>query len=66
VIPIANPAEFANAAIELLLNDERWQLASKAAIARVERYYDEVDMIGRYQSVYLDAIDRNSAMTEAS
>ena len=52
VVPIASPKEFAEAAIELLLNDDEWQKASNAAIKRVETYYDERDMISRYRAIY--------------
>lgn len=52
VVPISDPAAFADAAIELLSDREAWLSASRTAIARVETYYDEVDMIARYQGVY--------------
>ena len=52
IVPIADPEAFASAAIELLSNDGAWRSASKAAIKRVEAYYDEVDMIQRYRDVY--------------
>lgn len=52
VVPIADPAAFADAAIHLLSDREAWRSASRAAVARVETYYDEVDMIARYQRVY--------------
>jgi glycosyltransferase involved in cell wall biosynthesis len=52
VVPIADPAAFADAAIYLLSDRDAWQRASRAAIARVETFYDEVDMISRYQAVY--------------
>ena len=57
VVPIADPAAFADAALALLSDPERWQSASRAAIARVETFYDEVDMIARYQSVYEQQIN---------
>lgn len=61
VVPIADPAAFADAAIELLSDREAWRQASRAAIKRVETYYDEVDMIKRYQGVYEARIrDANS------
>jgi len=52
VVPIADPSEFAKAAIELLQNPDVWHAASEAAIQRVETYYDDVRMIGRYRDVY--------------
>ncbi len=52
VVPIADPAAFADAAIALLSDPDAWKRASRAAVARVETFYDEVDMIARYQAVY--------------
>lgn len=52
VVPIANPAAFAEAAVALLSDEQRWARASKAAIQRVETYYDDVEMIRRYRDVY--------------
>ena len=41
----------------LLLRDEsRWQAASQSGIARVERYYTDDLMFGRYRSVYETAL----------
>ncbi|ASJ70563.1 GT4 family glycosyltransferase PelF [Granulosicoccus antarcticus] len=57
VVPIADPAAFADAAIALLSDREAWLQASRSAIARVECYYDEVDMISRYQTVYENQIN---------
>ncbi len=56
VVPIANPARFAEAAIELLSNPAAWGRARDAAIARVETYYDDQDMILHYRNVYQDAL----------
>lgn len=52
VVPISDPAAFAEAAIALLSDQQAWQQASRSAIARVEAYYDEDDMIARYRAVY--------------
>ncbi len=52
VVPIADPAAFASAAIELLQDKDKWSAASAAAIQRVETYYDEVTMIERYRDMY--------------
>lgn len=52
VVPIADPAAFASAAVALLSDSKAWHRASAAAIARVEAYYDEDEMIERYQRVY--------------
>ncbi|MDB4224010.1 GT4 family glycosyltransferase PelF [Granulosicoccus sp.] len=60
VVPIADPAAFANAAVALLSDTDAWRSASRAAIARVEAYYDEDEMIDRYQHVYEQEIATNS------
>ena len=52
VVPIANPDETAAAAIALLSDPQRWQAASRAAIARVERYYDQKRMFDEYRQLY--------------
>ncbi|MBX2838483.1 MAG: GT4 family glycosyltransferase PelF [Gammaproteobacteria bacterium] len=66
VVPIANPAAFATSAIDLLLDRTLWQESSKSAIARVEKYYDQADMIGRYRSVYMGAFNGANSWKEAS
>lgn len=52
VVPIADPSAFAHAAVALLSDGEAWQRASMAARTRVETYYDEKDMIARYNDAY--------------
>ncbi len=52
IVPISNPSLFAEAAIELLTNREKWCKARDAAIKRVETFYDDRDMIRRYHDVY--------------
>lgn len=66
VVPIANPSEFAEAAIELLNDTAKWRAARDAAIKRVETYYDEKDMIRRYESIYRAQIDVNDPLAKAS
>jgi len=66
VVPIANPAEFADAAIALLNSEDAWRSASNAAIKRVETYYDEKDMIGRYRRIYRNQLDAEQSLREAS
>ena len=56
VVPIANPAAFAEAVIPLLTDTNKWQSARDAGIARVEKYYNDADMLERYHSIYLDQI----------
>jgi polysaccharide biosynthesis protein PelF len=52
VVRIADPDALAQAAISLLSDPERWQAASQAAIARVETYYAQEAMFGRYRYLY--------------
>jgi len=65
VVPIANPAAFAEAVIPLLTDDDKWREARDAGIARVEKYYDEKDMLERYHSIYLDQIASASKLKQA-
>lgn len=69
IVPIADPAAFAQAAVQLLSDDAAWRSASDAAILRVEKYYDEVDMIERYRQVYQNQMDvavNESSQTKAA
>jgi len=66
VVPIANPSEFAEAAIDLLSNEDHWRSARDAAVKRVETYYDEKDMIRRYRNIYQSQIDINNPVSKAS
>lgn len=52
IVRIADPEALANAALELLTDAEAWQQASRAAIRRVENYYTQDLMFGRYRSLY--------------
>jgi glycosyltransferase involved in cell wall biosynthesis len=67
VVPIANPALFADEVIKLLDDEDNWRRASRAAVTRVEKYYDEKDMLIRYRDIYDDNIDqsRRSTMPKA-
>jgi len=66
VVPIANPSEFAEAAISLLCDADEWRVASDAAIARVEAYYDEKDMIRRYAEIYQTQLDLVNPVSKVS
>ncbi len=66
VVPIANPAEFADAAITLLRDEDIWRNARDAAITRVETYYDEKDMIRRYADIYQTQLDFSTSVSKAS
>jgi glycosyltransferase involved in cell wall biosynthesis len=56
VVNIANPQALADAAVALLCNEDRWLAASRSGIARVERYYTDDLMFGRYRRVYEQAL----------
>ena len=66
IVPIADPAAFADAVFGLLSDSERWLQASAVAIARVEALYDEKDMIHRYESVYQNHIELSADNFESS
>jgi polysaccharide biosynthesis protein PelF len=57
VVGIANPQQFADAAVELL-EPENWYAAQAAGIARVEKYYTDTMMFGRYRAIYEKALNR--------
>ena len=63
VVPIADPAAFADAAIALLGDVGAWRAARDAGIRRVERHYDQRDMVARYRDAWLDGIARSRAPT---
>ncbi len=52
VVPIADPAQFARAALALLDDDARWRAAQQAGLARVRRYYTKAQMTDRYAALY--------------
>ncbi len=60
IVGIADPQALADAAIALLGDQERWQSASQAGIARVERYYTDDLMFGHYREVYQQALGRHA------
>ncbi len=56
VVNIADPQALADAAIGLLTDPIAWHSASRAGIARVERYYTDDLMFGHYRRVYETAL----------
>ena len=52
VVPIANPAAFAQAVVALLNDDARWLTAQQAGLARVRRYYTKAQMTDSYRALY--------------
>lgn len=63
IVPISNPTLFAEAAIDLLTDREKWCKARDAAIERVETFYDDRDMIRRYRDVYEKYLQSGTAAT---
>ncbi|OED38418.1 hypothetical protein AB833_19760 [Chromatiales bacterium (ex Bugula neritina AB1)] len=59
IVPISNPRLFAEAALLLLMDPDKWREARDAAIARVEQYYDAQDMLSHYRAIYTDNITRS-------
>jgi len=58
VVPIADPQKLADASLSLLNDPVAWHAASRAAIARVERYYTDTLMFDRYRKVYEGAFQK--------
>ena len=56
VVNIADPQALADAALALLTDHAAWHAASRAGIARVERYYTDEQMFGHYRRVYESAL----------
>jgi len=52
VVPIANPAALADAAIALLTDAPRWEAAQRAGLERAMRYYTRPQMVERYRGIY--------------
>lgn len=61
VVKIADPQALADAALGLLGNAAAWTAASRAGIARVERYYTDDLMFGAYRRVYERALAAGGA-----
>lgn len=57
VVGIANPEALADASLELLTDAQKWQEASMAGIARVERYYTDKLLFERYRQIYDNALE---------
>lgn len=64
VVPIAQPQQLADAALQLLGDGARWQAASRAAMERVERYYTDRLMFDRYRRVYEQAMSHNPGASQ--
>lgn len=57
VVPIADPDATAQAALRLLTNNERWLVAQRVGLERVERFYTHNMMFDKYRDIYAAAIE---------
>ncbi|MCU9057128.1 GT4 family glycosyltransferase PelF [Pseudomonas aeruginosa] len=57
VVAIADPQATWRAILALLRNPQRWQAAQAVGLQRVERYYTEALMLGRYRGLYREATE---------
>lgn len=65
VVGIADPEALGQAIADLLIDPEKWHAASQAGIKRVEKYYTQDMMFGKYQKIYDDALEAGRAISEA-
>lgn len=52
IVPINNPQALAEACLKLFSDRSGWDSAQAAAIARVERFYDQQQMLAEYRTMY--------------
>ena len=63
VVRIADPEALAQAALALLTDPKAWRRAQQAGIERVEKYYTQEMMFGRYRDLYEWAVETGRAGT---
>lgn len=61
VVRIADPQALGSAVADLLADARRWQAASAAGIARVERFYTQKMMFDLYRELYADCMAQADA-----
>ncbi len=66
VVPIADPEALGEAIAGLLGDFRRWRAARDAAVARVERHYDQAAVLARYRQVYREALARAGTAAPAA
>jgi glycosyltransferase involved in cell wall biosynthesis len=54
VVPINNPQALAEACLRLLKDRPAWDNAQSAAVARVERFYSQKQMLDQYRRLYAE------------
>ncbi|MFC4158848.1 GT4 family glycosyltransferase PelF [Chitinimonas lacunae] len=62
VVPIANPEALGKSCLRLLKDFALWQGCQQAAICRVERYYTDDLMFGRYRDLYGELLAQSPAL----
>ncbi|WP_424192370.1 GT4 family glycosyltransferase PelF [Ampullimonas aquatilis] len=64
VVRIADPQALAQACVDLLGDRARWTQAQAAGIARVEKYYTQDMMFGKYRDLYQKAMAPTNTLSE--
>ncbi len=54
VVPINNPKALAEACLKLICDRPAWNSAQTAAVARVERFYSQQQMLDEYRKMYFE------------
>lgn len=62
IVGIADPQALAAAIIRQLSDETRWRAAQTAGIKRVETYYTQDMMFGKYRAVYDNALQKSAAL----
>lgn len=57
VVPMADAQALAEACVPLLTDPKQWHAASRAGIARVERFYTQKLMVDSYRELYAEAME---------
>lgn len=65
IVRIADPEALAQAAIRLLGDPKRYQAAQQAGIERVEKFYTQDMMFGKYRDLYQWAVANSDALDQA-
>jgi glycosyltransferase involved in cell wall biosynthesis len=66
IVGIADPDALASAIVKLLGNQAHWQAAQTAGIKRVETYYTQELMFGKYRDVYESALQRSDLVDQTN
>jgi polysaccharide biosynthesis protein PelF len=66
IVQISDPEALANAAVALLSNEDKYYAAQRAGIARVEKYYTQEMMFGKYRELYDWAVSTGQLVDQAN